>query len=152
MAVSVTYRGTTYSVPETDEEDWGAEVTAQLQALLTAGDDTEYTTAASNIISRTPVGADLTVADGATLTWTHNVHLVSGSGGAATVDATTGISAGEFDRQRLRLIGGSDVNTVTLAFAGNVNVNGACVLANGHVIDLEWDTTNTEWLEVSRSH
>ena len=98
------------------------------------------------------IGADLTIAVAGTITWTANHHLVTGDGAAVTVDATTGIAAGEVDRQPLRLVGGSDTNTVTLAFAGNVNVNGAAVLGAGHVIDLEWDLTNTEWIEVGRSH
>lgn len=152
MAVSVTYRSTTYSVPETDEEDWGAEVTAQLTALLNGGDATEHESAASNIVAKEPVGADLTIAAAATITWTHNVHMVTGSGGAVTVDSTTGVSAGEFDRQKLTLIGGSDTNTVTLAHAGNLNLNGACVLAAGHHVVLRWDNDGSEWIEESRSH
>lgn len=152
MAVSVPYRGVTYIVPETDEEDWGDQVTTQLVALLNAGDETEFTSAASNVVAKTITGADLSIAAGATITWVGNHHKVTGDGAPVTVDATTGISAGESDRQKLRLVGGSDTNTVTIAFAGNVNVNGAVVLAAGHIIDFEWDLTNTEWLEVGRSH
>ena len=152
MAVSVPYRGVTYLVMETDEEDWGDQGTTMLVALLEAGDDTEFTSVATNIVAKRIVGADLSIAVAGTITWTHNHHLVTGDGAAVTVDATTGISAGEVDRQPLRLVGGSDTNTVTIPFAGNVNVNGAAVLAAGHVIDFEWDTTNTEWLEVGRSH
>lgn len=152
MAVSVPYRGVTYLVPETDEEDWGDQGTSQLVALLTAGDETEFTSIAGDVVAKTITGADLSIAAGGTITWTGNHHKVTGSGGPVTVDGTTGISAGESDRQKLRLVGGDDTNTVTLNFAGNVIVNGAVVLGAGHVIDFEWDLSVTEWIEVSRSH
>lgn len=152
MAISQVYRGVTYLYPETDEEDWGDQATNAVVALLAAGDDTEFTSVALNIVAKRVVGADLAIGVGATITWTHNHHLVTGDAAPVTVDATTGISAGEVDRQPLRLVGGSDTDTVTLEFAGNVNVNGPVVLRAGYSIDFEWDLTNTEWLEVGRSH
>ena len=152
MAISQTYLNLARLIAETDEEDWGDETTAFLVDLLKAGDLTEFRSVATNILAKRVIGADLTIAVAGTITWTANHHLVTGDGAAVTVDATTGIAAGEVDRQPLRLVGGSDTNTVTLAFAGNVNVNGAAVLGAGHVIDLEWDLTNTEWIEVGRSH
>ena len=152
MAVSQPYRGVTYIIPETDEEDWGDQGTNAFVALLDGGDETEFTSVALNIVAKRIVGADLLIAAAGTITWTGNHHLVTGTPGAVTVDATTGISAGEVDRQPLRLVGGSDTSTVTLAFAGNVNVNGPIVLRAGYIIDFEWDLTNTEWLEVGRSH
>ncbi len=152
MAISQDYRGTTYSVPETDEEDWGAQGTTMLVALLAGGDSTEFTSAASNVVAKQISGADLTIAAAGTITWTANRHKVAGDGGAVTVDATTGISAGEADGQPLRLIGTSDTNTVTLAHAGNVSLNGTCVLRDGYYIDLEWVSADSQWEEVNRSH
>lgn len=152
MAVSVTYRGTVYTYPETDEEDWGDEATAAVVALLQAGEETEFTSAASEILSKDPVGADLTIADGTTLEWVRNVHAIQSDGGAVTVDATTGIAAGEVDQQKLLLMGLSDTDTVEIAAAGNCDPNGAWVSRLGHWIEFRWDATNSIWRERGRSH
>jgi len=150
MAIANTYRGIPFIVPETDEEDWGDQGTNMLVALLDGGDETEFTSVADDIVAKRIVGADLVIAAAGTITWTANHHVVTGDAAPVTVDAVTGISAGEEDRQPLRLVGGSDTNTVTLEFAGNVNPNGPIVLRLGSTIDLEWDLTNTEWVEASR--
>ena len=152
MATAQAYRGTTYTVPATDDEDWGDQVTAQLLALLKGGDVGEFTSVALNVVKKDPVGADLSLAAGATITWTHNVHIVKGTSAPITVDATTGISAGQADKQKLILEGGDATNTVRLNHAGTVNVNGACVLGLGHWIELRWSVADTEWVERNRSH
>lgn len=152
MAVSAPYLGETFLYPETDEEDWGDEGTGAAVALLDAGNRTEFKSVAGDVVKQTTRGAILTIAAAGTITWTHNHHVVVGDAAPVTVGAVTGISAGEVDRQPLRLVGGDGTNTVQLDFAGNVNVNGAVVLGLGHSIDFEWDLTNTEWVEVGRSH
>jgi hypothetical protein len=152
MAVSTPYRGTTFLIPETDEEDWGDETTALLVALTTAANLREFTSAALNPVAKANIGADLTISAAGTITWTHNHHQVEGDGGAVTVNATTGIAAGEADRQPLRLVGGHATNTVTIEFAGNCAPNGAVTLGLDEFIDLEWDVGNSVWLEAGRSH
>ena len=152
MAVSTPYRGTTYLIPETDEEDWGDTVTNLLVAIATAANLFQFTSAALNPVGKANVGADLTISASGTITWTHNHHVISGDGGAVTVDSTTGIAAGEADRQPLRLIGGHATNTVRIEDAGNTSPNGAVVLGLGHSIDFEWDDDNSNWIETGRSH
>jgi hypothetical protein len=152
MAVSTPYRGTTFLIPETDEEDWGDEATALLVALTVAQNLQEFTSAALNPVVKANIGADLTIAAGGTITWTHNEHQVEGSAAPVTVDATTGISAGEADRQPLRLVGGDATNTVTIEFAGNCEPNGAVILGLKEYIDFEWDTGTSKWVETNRSH
>lgn len=152
MSISQAYRGVTYIVPETDEEDWGDQGTTQLVALLAGGNETEFTSAASNVVKKAIVGADLTISAGGTITWVKNHHVVLGNAAAVTVDATTGISAGESDKQLLTLEGGHATNTVQLDHAGNCNLNGAVVLGLGHTITLRWSVVDTEWVEQHRSH
>ena len=152
MAISQTYLGLARLVAETDEEDWGDEQTAYLVALLAAGDLTEFESAAGDVVKKEIVGADLTIAAAGTITWVGNHHIVSGDAAPVTVDATTGISAGESDKQELTLEGGDGTNTVQLDHAGNVNLNGAVVLGLGHQITLRWSVADSEWVEQERSH
>lgn len=152
MAITVTFRGVSFLVPETDEEDWGDQGTAQLVALLGGLDDTLKESAAGDILNQDTVGADLTISTGATLTWTHNIHGIQSDGGAITVGAVTGISAGEFDQQKLLLMGLSDTDTVQIDAAGNVDPNGAFVSQLGWWIEFRWDLTNSVWRERGRSH
>ena len=152
MAVSTPYRGTTYLIPETDEEDWGDTVTNLLVAIATAANLFQFTSAALNPVGKESAGADLTIAAAGTITWTHNLHVISGDGGAVTVDSTTGIAAGEADWQGLTLVGGHATNTVRIEDAGNTSPNGAVVLGLGHMIHFLWDDDNSNWLEAWRSH
>lgn len=76
---------------------------------------------------------------------------VEGDGGAITVSATTGVTNGTKDGQQLRLQGLSDTNTVTITAAGNMRLNGDCVLGQADILDLQWDHGDTKWTEVSRS-
>lgn len=152
MAVSTPYRGTTFLIPETDEEDWGDETTNLLVALTTAANLREFTSAALDPVAKANIGADLTISAGGTITWTHNHHQVVGDAAPVTVSAVTGISAGEADRQPLRLVGGDGTNTVTIAFAGNCEPNGDVVLGLDEFIDFEWDSGDSKWNETNRSH
>jgi len=152
MALSVNFLGDPRAVPETDEEEWGGEVTDQLFDLLTAGDLFFFLLAGGTIVEKEARAAS-TLAAGATLTQTARAHEVEGSGGAVTLDGTTPIAAGETDGQRLRLVGAHATNTVTIAATGTAaGLNGNVTLGLHESIELVWDAGNAVWEEVSRSH
>lgn len=99
--------------------------------------------------------ADQSVAASGTITTGTDPRLlkgVQGSGGAQTADATTPIAAGTSDGQELRLIGLSDVDTLTLLAGGNLKLNGDVTLAAGQTIDLTWDDPTSKWTETTRSN
>ena len=150
MALSKSLFGTARLVPETDEENWGGEVTGQLGDVLDGGDEFWQKSGANVVAQRKKT--TLTPIASATITWTKTRHKVSGSAGAVTLDTTTPISAGAFDGQPLRLIGDDNTNTVTILHSGNASLNGNVTLANGQFIDLEWDDDDSLWYETARSN
>lgn len=77
-----------------------------------------------------------------------NTWYVRGSGGAVTVTANPQIAAGTAIGQRLRLIGRSPSNPLTFSDGTGLDLNGAAIIDNNSVLDLEWDGTN--WVETSR--
>lgn len=77
-----------------------------------------------------------------------NVYFIAGSGGPVTVSANPQISAGSSVGQFLTLVGRSATNTVTLADATGLSLNGAWVGGLDSVLRLMWDGTN--WLEIAR--
>lgn len=82
-------------------------------------------------------------ADGPLQTW-----FVQGNGGPIIVSGNPAISAAATVGRRLRLIGRSDTNTLTLNDGNGLDLNGPVVLGASSVIDLEFDGTN--WVETSR--
>lgn len=76
--------------------------------------------------------------------------FVQGSGGPVTISANPAIAAGTVVGQRLKLIGRSDTNTVTIGggVALGVSQNGDMVLGDDCSIIYEWD--GTYWQEESR--
>lgn len=76
---------------------------------------------------------------------------VSGSGGAVTVTANPRIVAGTIDGQRLRLLGTSDSNTVTLDVGNGLEMNGYIIIKDNVMIEFTWDDTNSVWVELSRT-
>lgn len=152
MALSVIFLGDTRAVPETDEEEWGGEVTDQLFDLLTAGNRVFLLLAGGTIVEK-EIRAASTLAASATLTQTAPTHEVQGSGGAVTLDTTTPITAGEEDGQLLRLVGAHATNTVTIVASGTAaGLNGNVTLGLHDSIVLAWDADNSTWEEISRSH
>lgn len=100
------------------------------------------------------IKSNQTLSAAATITLAGNgrqLIRVQGNGGAITVNATTGVTAGTKDGIELRLQGLSDANTVQIDTAGNMRVNGTCVLGQGDILDLQWDNSDAKWTEVSRS-
>ncbi len=96
---------------------------------------------------------DQTVSAGGTVTVSNNQRLikrVQGDTGGSDADVTTPIDDGSIDGQELRLVGFSDVNTLTIYDGGNVSLNGLITFANNTVLDLFWDQDNTKWVETGR--
>lgn len=74
---------------------------------------------------------------------------VAGDAGAVNISANPQIEQADNNGTKLRLIGCSDTNTVTLEDGNGLELNGSMVLSTGSVIELEWD--GTTWLECFRN-
>lgn len=79
---------------------------------------------------------------------TRQLKFIVGAG-AVVVTATPQVQVGTLIGQELVLRGTDNVNTVTLADANGLNLNGPCVLRNGSTLYLIWD--GATWSEVSRN-
>ena len=90
MATSKTLHGATIQIPETDETDWGAEVSAFLATFAEDLEEISYQDANGNVFNRI-TWTTATIADAATLTPDGSGYRLSGDGGAATLDGTTAI-------------------------------------------------------------
>ena len=150
MSTSKTLHADTVLVPETDEVDWGAEVSAFLATLIEDADASTFQDADGNVFNRIQ-WTTATIANGGELTPATTGYRLAGDGGAATLDGTTAITDGEKDGQILIIKGTSDTNTVTIPNSSNTALNGQIVLGDGDVIKLLWDSTSSEWLEESRN-
>lgn len=135
MAVTKSYNGTSYTIPQNGDENWGTDVTAFL---------VDVATKENNVPSSTVVTA------GGSLTPAQR-HYKLAPASAVTLSATTAITDGSYNGQELTLQGTSDTNTVTIQDGANVNLNGDIILGNGNIISLVWDSTN-KWTEIYRSN
>lgn len=151
MSVSKNYLNTARYVPETDETDWGAEVTTELGDLLDGADELLCRDSSLNFFLRLQA-ADSSLAASATLTPTSPVHRVQGTSAAVTLDTTTAIADGAYDGQILILIGANDTNTVTIEHNSNCQLNGDITLTKYDILALHWDDTNSNWIEMYRSN
>jgi hypothetical protein len=83
------------------------------------------------------------------------VRRVTGNGAAVTASSTPfGVVGGWSDGLVVRLIGQSDTNTVTITHNDAANgaiLNGDCTLGQYDVIELQWDSTASRWIEIARS-
>jgi hypothetical protein len=151
MATDKSLHGDTVSVPETDETNWGAEVSAFLSTLIEDAHAICWQDADGNVFSKHSV-TTTTLADSATLTPATNIYRLAGTSGAITLDGTTAITDGEVDGQILIIKGTSDTNTVTINDGANTQQNGNVTLADGDTIEFWWDSTGSEWQERSRNN
>lgn len=150
MATSKTLHSDTINIPETDEVDWGAEVSAYQATFAEDLDAICYQDADGNVFNRI-TWTTATIAAGGTLTPASTGYRLSGSGGAVTLDGTTAITDGEKDGQLLTIKGTSDTNTVTIDDAANTDMNGQIILGDGDVIRFVWDSTSSAWVEEYRN-
>jgi len=83
------------------------------------------------------------------------VRRVTGNGAAVTLSTTPfGAVGGWSDGLVVRLIGQSSSNTVTVVHNDAANgaiLNGDCTLGAYDVIELQWDSTASRWIEIARS-
>jgi len=147
MSVTKSLFGTTRIVPQVDETGWGPEVTGMLEDAMDGLDDTTLQLSNNTVVSKENSVAS-SLAASATLTALAEKHVVTGSGGAVTLSATTAILDGSTD-QVLRLIGGSDTNTVTILNGANTAMNGHITLALNDSIEFWFN--GTLWVEKGRS-
>jgi len=122
--------------------------------VLTSNGST-WTSAAAPATSPTITGSQasptaITAAGGVGFSGTNyfNTNYITGSGGAVTVTANPKIAAATSVGQRLRLIGTSATNTVTISDGNGVSLNGTWVASDNSAIELDWN--GSVWTEVSR--
>lgn len=143
--------GTSRDVPLKGERKWGNSMTGVVEDLIDGVDGTSLLLSSGVTLAKLE-STDTTIADAATLTPTHPIHRIQGSGGAVTLDATAAIADGSIDGQLLILQGVSDTNTVTIEDAANTKMNGQAFLNDGASITFIWDSTNSLWREQTRNN
>lgn len=140
-----------YTIPDANERGWAGQVGPLLielaQNSLMDGGSIDALTL-TQILTMTPVSTSL--AEGGTLSVSASNYYVQSTGGAVTLSATTPISNGSAQGQRLQIVGRSASDTVTIPDSGNVNLQGTWLGGLDDVLTLEW--TGTNWIEISRSN
>lgn len=141
--------GTTRTIPATGNYDWGAQVSGVLEDTCTG------LNSISSLLTTIPVlqmlSTSTSVVNGATLTQTHQVHLVAGAAGTSTLDTITPIAASAYNNL-LVLIGSSISNAVIIPEGGtNMLINGEMKIVQGSVIMLIYNTTLSKWVELFRN-
>ena len=151
MSQNQAYSGTTFVIPETEEVDWGEQVTDYLVKMARGNNSTSAILISQNIGIHLHLPTVTSVTAAMTLTQTHPRHKVAGDSAARTLSATTAIADGSFDGQELVASGNSASNTVTIPDGANTRLNGNITLGLGDSITLIWDSTDSNWWEISRS-
>jgi len=152
MAITKTLLGASAAIPESGNTLWGPTMTKVTTDLIDIANVNTDKNAAGSKVNLLTTDTQ-TPAASATLTVNGTLILVSGSGGAVSLDSTTPITNGEFHGQLLVLSGTSDSNTVTIESGGtNMKMNGDVTLKDSNTINLWWDNTNTFWREIGRNN
>lgn len=149
MSINKDLFGITYAIPVQPEQNWGATVTALLQAIMGGLDGNSTLVGVVPILKL--VSTSTTLADGATLTQSHPIHLVDGSGGPVTLSLATPITVPTAN-QLLILVGTDDTNSVTIEDGGTVKLNGEIVLGEYDILVLVYNTTKSLWIEITRNN
>lgn len=150
MSITQSLYGTNRIVPERGEKNWGTEVTSLTVDVLKGLDGISQILGSISTLKFPSTSSSL--ASSATLTQSHPAHLVTGSGGAISLDTTTPITASSVNGL-LVLIGTSDTNTVTVPDSGTcAGLNGECVLGENDCLVLVYNTTQAVWIEVTRNN
>lgn len=148
MAIVVTTpSGVTYSIPEPGDVNWGADLTEFLAGLAMAlrSGDTVITTE----LVMTPVVTNVLNGDILDVTGKSTFRLQASADVA--LNTTTPLLASSLDGKRVLLIGDSNF-TITIPDAGNLNINGECLLERDEFIELIWLESSSQWKELNRSN
>jgi len=137
-----------FDIPDLNDVGYGIPMNELWIALTENANATTFQEGVVVNIKREPTNTSL--ANGATLTPTHPVHVISGDYQPVTLNAALAIALGSKVGQELRLIGGSASNVVTILHNANTEMNGDITLELSEVLDLYWNGTN--WIEVFRSN
>ena len=146
MTVAQEMFGTTYNLPENKERAWGSTVRAALIAVMDAADNA-MDSGGGLVFLRT----NSTVTASSTLTKVTVWHRLTAAS-AVTLSATTAIANGTTDGELLILSATSDTNTVTVPDAANTDLNGTWVGGARDYLVLLWNSTTTNWEEVTRNN
>lgn len=151
MSYNKTMFGNTYSVPESGNKNVGVALTAIIDDLMDGVEGVCYQTGGGIILTYLR-STTSSLAAAATLTRTHPIHKVSGSGAAVTLSGTTAIASGTKDGETLVLQGDHASNTVTINNGANTQMRGNCTLALYDTLSLRWDSTIGDWIEIGRTN
>jgi len=97
--------------------------------------------------------AGTSVSDDGAITVTAKLMRVVGADADALLDTAPAINDGAYDGQMVIIQGTADGNTVTIADNCNTALAGdaSCILGDGHVICLIWDSNDSNWIEQYRN-
>lgn len=153
MAQTVILQGVTYSIPERKEKGWGSEMTTYLKELGSELDLAITAAAGGSLPSVGTTTTDATIVEGETITQAFGRYRIQGTSGAVTLSPSTAVTDGTTDGNVIYLQGTSDTNTVTVKDVANTKMPGGdCVLHDGDILQLVWDSGLSLWLEVSRNN
>lgn len=150
MSYDKTFWGTTRKVPDRAHEDgWDSVMTGVVDDLIDHAEQSSFLSAGGVPVPYL-LAASNTLAASATLTRTHPLHKLTGSGGAVTLSAVTAIADGTKDGEVLRLAGAHAVNTVTILNGANTDLLVPSItLGLGDELELRWDATSSNWIQVT---
>lgn len=146
MAVAITLYGVGRTIPNQPDTGWG-EMTQVVVDLATGVEHGTFLSVGEAIAYQRSVTQVVAANDTVNPT-RREIRLSAAS--AVTLSASTAVAAGAKDGQLLTLRGGS--SPVTILHGANVQLNGNCVLSLNEYLELEWDATQADWLEVGRSN
>lgn len=153
MGLDVTLQSVVYTIPERKETGWGSvmtsltkELTEELEALIIA-------TGGGSIPNVGTTTTDATIVGGETINQAFGRYRIQGTSGPETLSDVTAVADGAADGNVIYLQGTSDTKTVTVKDAANTKMPGGdCVLHEGDILQLVWDSGLSLWLEASRNN
>lgn len=141
--------GVARTIAATGEYNWGANTSGILEDVCTGLNNISCLLGAVPLLQLLSTSTAVTAA--ASITQTHMVHLVAGSGGAVTLSSVTPVVSSTYNTI-LILIGTDSTNSVTIPEGGtNIVLNGEMKLVNGAVIAFIFNTTQNKWIELFRN-
>ena len=146
MGIPKTLYGTPRTVPVDPETGWGEMTQVEVDEIDTL--EGNFVKSGTEYIPKSKI-TSVTVNANDTLSPSVPKLRLNGASAGVSLSVTTAISNGATNGQQLRLEGGA--NSVIVPTGANTQLNGPCILAQFEHLDLEWNSTQADWLEVSRS-